>query len=294
MYKILNFIIIFYFFSLNICWAQTSNKPDVKDKLLKSYAIMQKKDFQNMPLVIDYSIEILNQTPNSIASYFAVNGISLACSLEDANDEMKSNFKNLYDKYFSDLDNLQSDTMEKIILSEFLFSGYSINEMTYDEMDKSHQIGKNALEKIINNCANDDYAALATMFLFSRLPSNEIVTWCEKFIAAYPSHKAIPLVEFKMIMEKYFFDSNSRDYSKFIEECNKLIEKYKEIDSPYGNYKLANHFYELIVCACINMNNVSEAQKYLEIIKKEAPGYHELPEIENEIEVYMHNHGIKN
>jgi len=283
------FLILFNF---STSYAQTTDELNINDLLKKNYKIASENDVQNMLSIIDYSIEILKKEPNSIASYYTVGCVASVCFYRN-NNEIKPKFNELYDKYFLSLNDITSDTVEKIILSEILFLGYSVNEMTDEEIENSHQIGKKALQNFKDNCIDKDYAALATMFLLTGLPHNEIAELCKNFIETYPMHKAIPLIEAKMIMEIYFFPTETRDYVKFIEENKKLIEKYKVIDSPFGNYKLVVDNYAFIVRAYLRLGNINEAKNYLELVKKEAPNYYELKEIESEVEIYTQTNHLK-
>jgi len=288
--KIFLILIFLVLFHNSMCYAQSTVELNIRNLLLKSNDILYKKDIKSMPSIIDYSIEILQVSPNSTAAYYTVGAVAIASSNMQFSPEMKAKFKELYDKYFTSLGDVNSNTVEKIILSELLFSGYSINEMTLrEELVKSYQIGQNALQKIKNDCQNKEHVALATMFLLTRLPNDEFKELCKNFIVTYPTYKAIPLMEAKLLMETYFFPPDTQDYLKFIEENKKLIVKYKDIDSPFGNYKIVMCFYKFIVRAYLELEDINNAQKYLEIIKKEAPSYHDLKGIESEVNVYIYN-----
>lgn len=292
MKKIFLSFIFLILFNFSAAYAQTTDESSISNLLLKNYKIASENDVQNMFLVIDYSIEILKKTPNSLASYYTVGCVVSACFYR-SRDEIKLKFKELYDKYFSSLNDITSDTIEKILLSEILFLGYSVKGTTDEEIENSHQIGKTALQNIKDNCVDKDYAALAAMFLLTGLSHNEIVEPCKNFIETYPTHRAIPLIEAKMVMETYFFSIETRDYIKFIEENKKLIDKYKEINSPFGSYKLVIDNYAFIVRAYLRLGDLDEAKKYLELVKKEAPDYYELKEIQSEVENYTETNHLR-
>ena len=71
---------------------------------------------------------------------------------------------------------------------------------------------------------------------------------------------------------------NEKQYEKCIQETNKLIEKYKEIASPFG-WKLVMDYYCLIIHCYIEMNDIENAEKYYDLIEKEAPDYYYLHQI---------------
>jgi len=151
----------------------------------------------------------------------------------------------MYDKYFSSIDNIDSNIIEKIILAELFDCGHSIvDNITYEEALISHEIGRKILNNIRENCSNKVYAALAMLCLISNASGSiETIELCEKFLNFYPDHKAVPLILANIISEKYLFNSESKDYLKYIEEIKKFIDKNNNLYSPFGNYKLSIDYY---------------------------------------------------
>jgi len=284
---LITFLAILNSFS-SVVFAQTN----IAELLVRNYDILQKNDFQNMPFIIDYSIEILKKSPNSIADYYTVGFVSATNCCET--NEMITKFKKMHEKYFSSIDDLTSDTVEKIILADLLYCGFSINKMTETEIMISQELGKKILKAIASNYSKKDCSALAMLFLATNSSSNEIIETCEKFKELYPDHGSIPLVNAKILIEKYLFNAETKDYLKYIEEIKKIIDIYKDIESPFGKYKLITDVYASIIQTYLELDKLDSAKEYLELIKKEAPNFYRLPQIKSEVDVYMLNHGIKN
>ena len=283
MKKVFFLTIILLLSCVSACWARSTDEIDFQKELILCEEILKNETNTNMPEIVDYSVEIFKKAPNSLASYYDVGCVAFASSIMEINEKLKTIFKDLYDKYFDSLNDANSDIISKIVLSQFLFSGYSINEMNETEMELSYQKGKESLQNIQKNCKNKNYSALAALFLITRLSNEETLINCEQFIKYYPDHKAIPLIEAKIINEKYYFSTETKDYSECIKNLKILVEKYQYINSPHGNYKLVLDFYVYIIRSYIKLKDKDNAQKYLELIKNEAKNYYRLKQIESEV-----------
>lgn len=76
------------------------------------------------------------------------------------------------------------------------------------------------------------------------------------------------------IVTQYY---NDRQYEKCIQEANRLIEKYKQIVSPFG-WKLVMDYYGLLIHCYVEINDTENAEKYIMLMEHDAPDY---PEINN-------------
>lgn len=285
-YILLAFVIII----LNpiISMAQTTNEVEI-DKLFEMCgSIVSNKEIEKLPTLIDYSIQILKYEPNSLRADYTIGFICFAGSHDEKC--MKDKFFELYEKYYANIENTENDMAEKIVVAGLLLCGFSINEMTYAETEISNKNGNRILRNIIDNCANKDYAALGMLMLDLGISNDESKELCEKFKSDFPTHKAMPLVDLRLLSRKFYY-SKPPNYLVFIDEINKLIEKYKNIDSPRGQgvYKITVEYYASILEAYIKLNNINEAQNYFALIKKEAPEYYDLKRLEWEIKVVVGN-----
>jgi len=242
MFKKLLLVSFIFLTNVSVCLSQTTSETEISKILIQSNNIISQKEYQYMPEIIDYSIEILKMSPNSLSAYFATGYINATIA---APKETKVKLKEMYDKYFSSIDNIDSNIIEKIILAELFDCGHSIvDNITYEEALISHEIGRKILNNIRENCSNKDYAALAMLCLISNASGSiETIELCEKFLNFYPDHKAVPLILANIISEKYLFNSESKDYLKYIEEIKKFIDKNNNLYSPFGNYKLSIDYY---------------------------------------------------
>jgi len=265
-----------------------SKSPELTIEQLfkKCNDIVINDDGKKFAAAIDYSIEILKLAPDSMIGYYVSICVSIMCG-DSQNMQLRKKFRELYDEYFAASRNIDSDTIEKIILAEFFLSGYSIDKAKGQAIDPAWRNGKNLLMKIKDKCRNKDHSALAALFLITRLPYGEVVEVCDEFKKTYPSHRAMPLVEIILALKKYYFNAATRDYDKVIDENKRIIERYNEIDSPFGDYKLVMECYAYIVRAHVKKGDIFNARKYFDIIKSEAPGYYDLKGLKSEINDFV-------
>lgn len=231
---------------------------------------IKNNNYDNYDLLVDYSVQILNNYPNTLESYYTLNILS---ELESSNklNQKVANFKNLY---FQDIDDINKNTIEKMVLLSLLASGFGTDsDENCIEQQKSTI---NWLNNVKNNCLNPDYAALATVLLFytKDLGYENALYFKEK----YPVHSFIPLVCTDIIAEY----SIKKDYTTAISEIIKLIDKYGEIITPY-NCKLKYEYYAIIAVNYMLLNDKINAEKYIKIIETEDPKFHSLKKLENEL-----------
>lgn len=248
--------------------AQTSSEIEINTMFKEINDIVFNMKSDKYDLTIDYSIEILKYRPASLETYFT---LSLIKNIDPQNNNVKKKFSALKDKYFADLEDFSSHQSEKIIL--IFLIGLGIESTTYSENLSAQKF---ALEKFIqmnHTCSNDNYAALALMMLF--LDKNQGLEYMKNFKDKYPKHSFLPLIELDLIAENF----NKKDYQKCIEEAKTWEQKYKNISSPYG-WPLTIECYNLIILCYVSLKDHENAKKYFEIIKKEAPQYNGIKEID--------------
>jgi len=282
------YVIIFLlilFLTPSVSMPQTTNEIDINKLLNVCYAINENQNFEKMPLVIDYSIEILKKAPNSLNAIITISFISTAGSYYKK--PMQDKFLELYNKYYPNTENTETDIVEKLVLAELLNCGYSINGISENEAKISSKEGKRILQNFIDNCSNKDYSALGILFLACDNSNDESIKLYETFMNKFPEHKAMPIVEFRLLLEKYFYNE-VHDYLKCIDELKKLVEKYKNIDSPLNSVQITAAYYDSISKAYLELGNIGEAKTYLEIIKKETPDYRYLNMLEQKIKRVSH------
>ncbi|MEZ7893163.1 MAG: hypothetical protein QMC67_15615 [Candidatus Wallbacteria bacterium] len=152
-----------------------------------------------------------------------------------------------------------------------------VNSMIILRFD-SDEVDNVSLERLkkyliaLSQGTNKYYAALASIILMKDSPirKNEY----DKFKEKFPDSAGIPIVDLFIATQYY----NDRQYEKCIQETNKLIEKYKEIVSPFG-WKLVMDYYCLVIHCYIQMNDTANAEKYYELMANEAPNYYYLHQI---------------
>ncbi len=285
--KIILFLLLYIAINHTAVWAQSTTEIDFSKLFIIIDNIVTQQNNQQMPDIIDYSIEILKKAPNSLSAFYAAGCINATVN---APDEIKPKLKALYDKYFDTIDDLSSDPVEKIILAELLDCGSIINDdYSYESAIESHETGRKALYKMKNFNKNNDYAPIVLLCLKSNTEdSTESIEICNEFLSLYPEHKASPMVFAFMISKKYLY-SDAKDYHKYIEEMKKFMEDNKNFKSPCGNYKLYYEFYDSLIHVYLCMNDLNNAQKYLEKLKHDVPDHLDIKQAESEIATYISN-----
>jgi len=205
--------------------------------------------------------KLVTKWPDSIYTFQALaylnpGGIAFNSVIDNSSSKnLYHEYNELMQKYYSDINNVNVNTAEKLLLMHFMVN--DIFGGSVDNQEKCYKI----LIKMKDECNDKNYAALATLELFQLYPKQYQL----EFIKKFPTHPAIPYVELERLMyEIYYGDKNINDYDKF-------IEKYKNLQSPDGwNFKVdcdAALFYTYY-----RVNN-SIASKYLKILQKECPYY---------------------
>jgi len=249
-----------------------AKSPKNKDEFFEIFSIANKKVYEKTDVYINKVINLFRDYPNSLDVYF------ISCSLDniiDANDNYKQvfpKFEELYKKYYDTINNLDTDTSEKVLLSYMLTRGFSFVEGNEEEMEKNSALGYEILNNIKNNCINDNYKALAILLIANVNPDLTMLT---EFKDKYPNNYALPGVEFS-IVDKLYAGTNE---TQFINELLNLKNLYSNVESPFG-HKFYIHLYSSIVFAYMKSNDINNAKTYFELIKSEAPNYWNIQTLE--------------
>lgn len=272
---ILSFIFVILFF--NVAFAQSSYEIEINSLFLKVTSISVNNDAPNFSTAIDYSIEIIKKRPDSFEAAYVIQFLDrmLIC---DRPNKLKEKFIELKKDYLPDIDNVDSNAAEKLLLMYILLAGYSETD-NEDEAENNNKLGKEKLIHMLESSSDKNLEALALICL-ARNCIADSQKYDREFISKFPDHKAISLIE----LDKAFCDYYAMrcDYSAFISIALSLSEKYKNVITPFGN-SVAIDCYSLITHSYVRLKNYEKAKEYLDMIKKEAPGYWHLAELEKRV-----------
>lgn len=240
-----------------------SNRPDVDEKKAET--------------AINCITEIYKRKPDSIEAYCCAFYLLRFIPVEP----LKDKYNALKGKHLTNLDDPDFETGEKLIFLYLMaapstWSDHSnINGKNYD------QVINDCMYKIRNDCKNKNYSVLAAAEL-SIVPLLAIENR-KKIIEIMPNHPAIPYVMGEIIPLEF-----EDDNEKCIQELQKLVDKYGNIETPNG-WRMAMEYYYLIGFAYSNMKNYKNAKKYYKKIMNEAPDYWDLRCLKQEIAEGTHD-----
>ena len=266
--KIILIIIINILFSLD-CIAQT-NEISINDLYKNFKKIIDSKE--NQGIAIDCAIEILQKAPESIEAYRT---LTVVRDIE-VTDKLHQKFDSLVNKYFSSLNDIESNTAEKLILIRLMLMCF-YDFKSYEEVREKDKICDETLIKMKNECRNKYYSALALKILFlSKFKGEKCM---KEFIEEYPNHPAIPYVELELNVGSYWINNEP---DKGLEAAQKFLKKYPNIITPDGS-RLTLDVYSVITIFYAKLKDHNNAIKYFNLIKTEFPTHPDLPELEKEI-----------
>ncbi len=266
--KIILIIIINVLSSLD-CIAQT-NEISINDLYRDFNKIIDSKE--NQDIAIDRAIEILTKSPESIEAYRTLTVIRDI----EVTDKLRQKYNSLFTKYFSNLNDIESNTAEKLILIRLILMCF-YDFKSHEDSQKKDKICDETLIKMKNECENKNYSALALKILFlSKFKGDE----CRKeFIKNYPNHPAIPYVELDLYVANHWVNNEP---TKGLEEAQKILKKYPAVITPDGP-RFALSVYGFMSTFYARLKDYNNAIKYFNLIKDECPLYPDLPELEQEI-----------
>jgi len=249
-------------------YAQSTYEIEINNIFKDINTIILNNITDNYDKIIDYSVAIIKQRPASLETYYT---LSLLKNIDIKNVKVKTKFVEFKEKYFSNIDNFDSEQAEKLILIFFIGMGIEANNV--DEQIAAQKFAVEKLIQIKETCLNNSYAALATMLLF--LDKDNGLGYMKQFKEKYSNHAFIPLIDLDIISESY----GTKEYKKCIDDAKEWEIKYKKIISPYG-WHLTMESYNIIILCYVSLKDYENAKKYYELIKVEAPKYHNLNGLE--------------
>jgi len=262
-------VIIIYLLSSINCNAQT-HEISINDLYRDFKKIIDSKE--NQDIAIERAIEILRKSPESIEAYMTLTVIRDI----EVTDKLRQKYNILMNQYFSSLNEVNSNTAEKIILIRLILMGF-YNFKSHEDSQEKDKICDETLIKMKNACNNKNYSALALKILFlSKFKGDE----CRKeFLKDYPNHPAIPYIELELSVGNCWVNNEPE---KGLDEAQKFLEKYSNIITPEGS-RLALDVYSYIVSFYVKLKNNESALKYYNLIKAECSTHPDLPDLEAEI-----------
>lgn len=258
--------ILFIMLFTTSIYAQTTSENIFSDY----YKMVKNNKNSNNFIAIDYAIKILKTQPCSMEAFYTLSLLPKVLN----NEGVKTKTQELKETYYSDIQNVNSNTAEKIILLTLLVSDSNSPE----EIQENFNFFKNTLIKIKEECINKDFAAIATFMLFLDVDNKE--EYYNFFKTNYNEHPCIPLVDL-IIISNYF---GQKEYDKCINDAKQFIEKYKNITSPFG-WKMIMDYYNLIIFNYIALNDNENAIKYYNIIENEAPDYDNIKQLQKILKI---------
>lgn len=282
MKKIIIFsIIIIAHLSLTIiCNAETTENSI--NKLYLDYKKILYSE-NNQDLAIDYAINILKKAPESVEAYRTM---TIIRDIE-VTEKLRQKYNNLMDLYFKNLNDINSNTAEKIVLIRLILMGFYKFKSHEDSREKDKICDKTLL-KIKNECKNKNYSAIALHILFlSQFKGEECM---KEFLRDYPNHPAIPYVDLELNVGIHWLNYTSEiEAKKGLEKAQIYLKKYSDVITPDGP-RFVLGIYSLIATFYSRLNDRENALKYYNLIKNECPTDPDLTEIENEIKNIKNKH----
>jgi len=270
--KIICLIIIIYsLFSIecNTVYAKNTEEVNTKQLFKDLNSMVIEKINYNSTKIIEYSIELINNDPNSLETLCTVSimqNLVLDSKLNKAINELKKN-------YIESISNFNTAPAEKTVLL-LLIGFYDSNT---DSITNTGQFYINTLIDIRNNLQNDKYRALLTLLLF--IDKKNGLNYMNEFKQHFINHPFTPFVELNIISSQ----CENNQYLNCINDSKEWLTKFGDKLSPFG-WKLSVECYSLITYCYLALNDLENAKKYYELIKIDAPNYYELKKLKNIIE----------
>jgi len=266
---------LFIIFNFSIVSAQTiENSITLKLKELTLITSSQKAE--KIDTAIDHAIQIFNYNPSSIESYYALFWLLQITCPQNMVDKSNS-LKRLY---YPSITNFSSNQAEKIVLILLLGSGVECDNLNSAEQSFNKSI--EMLKKAQLSCNDDKFIPLLKFLLtFDKVNGTQYTI---DFKKNYPNHPWIPFADLILVGDLL----NKKEYQRCINDSTKLIEKYNDLKTPYG-WKLIVDYYNLLVLCYLDLRDFNNVNKYINLIKKEAPNYYQLKNIEQMVELVREN-----
>ncbi|NMD01296.1 MAG: hypothetical protein GYA62_16460 [Bacteroidales bacterium] len=276
---ILYISLLIFFININLVFAQT-DEVAVNEMYKEFFATRRKINSQSgeeyhkdIVKLIDLAIQVIKTSPGSYEACCVIQ--SFPTSLEILNDLPVIRYKALKSQCYAGLNDPDTDMAEKLFfmrLTRLYVTGFEPGEAHQGEYKKC----LDGLKKMKNECKDKNYRALATIALFREKAGED----CRlDFLNKYPEHPAIPDAKLSIASDYYY----EKKYQKCIEETNKILEQYKDVQMPEGwNFEV--HCYESLAMCYIKLKDIKNAHKFLVLIEEKAPLDPQIEIIKNEIQ----------
>jgi len=241
------------------------------DLFCTPFNIIENKNYLKCPLLFNLTAKLLNEKPNSIETMYLLD--DLIKFLQD--DKTLNYFEPIYDKYdfenIASIGNVNESTGEKIMIA--LLLGFGIEKPTTGPCTHEFQItaekGMKFANDILNNCNDKNFKAIIEfLFILGRLKMIDNSKDINNFIANYPNHNFITLLNLYKLYNDLGENTSKDQYNKIIAESLKFAKEYQSIITPYG-YSIADEYYYLICVCYFKINDIKKSTEYLSILKKD-------------------------
>ncbi len=212
-----------------------------------------------MEIAMDYSIEILKRNPWSVDAF----GTIMMFENYIINKSIENKYYELKEKYFSTIDDLSTNTAEKLMLLSLW--GAAIDEISPEESKENVKKIIKILIKNKNAINNKDITALITIMLF--YDRQNVLSYIDEFLEKYPDHPAVPPIELNKITIIY-----KKEPQKCIEEIEKWMKKYDNLMSPLG-YKLNITAYGSLLGCYFELDDKENLKKCIKILNDINPNF---------------------
>jgi len=279
--KILLCVVIFIYSLLSnqSIYAKETKEISLTELLNEYSKIMMPADRQSsnawkeISVALDYGVEIIRRAPDSLEAYFVIS--SIGPSIGWKNDpRFIIKRKDWDNRRLNNLNIPDETTPEDLIYLRI--SMFDTTDFTKKgpENPEKRTICLNHLKRMMNECNNKAYAALANVSLLV-ITDNDYYT---EFLKRFPNHLAIPIIKLGIAV-----DNKGKDNNKAIDEINKLITEYKDLKMPFGwGYEI--FCYRNLLLIYTSMKDIEKAKYYYNLIEKNAPDYYSLKDLKAEID----------
>lgn len=255
-------IILILFFILILTGhanAQETSEVSTSALIKDVFSITAGADSEKMDVAVDYSIEILKRNPWSIEAHNTITMLRLF----NITKKVEKKYYQLKEKYFSTIDDLSTDTAEKLMLLSLWGSAIDVSspEEAKNNLNRIIEILKKNKEIISDKKCS---SLIIIMLLYDR---ENMLSYLNEFLEKYPDHPAIPIVELNKLTIL-----NRKNPKKCIEEIENWQKKYANIISPLG-WKLNVSGYTALLDCYFELNDMENLKKYVEILNDISPNF---------------------
>jgi len=241
-------------------YAQNTSEEVSTNELSKDvFNIVMGMNTEKMDVAVNYSIEIIKTNPWSMDALGAITMFDTYT----IDKKIEKIYSELKEKYFSTIDDLSTNTAEKLMLMNFY--GAAIDVSSPEESKENIKRIIEILKKNKDAINDKKITALITMMLF--YDRENTLPYINEFLEKYPDHPAIPLVELNKLSIIY-----KKEPQKCIEEIEKWIKKYDNLMSPLG-WKLNIFGYDTLLDCYQELNDRENLKKYIKILNNISPSF---------------------